>query len=345
MKTMHIIIVLSFGLLAVCCANEAESVDLDRKAYNLTSEEAQIFLGSASIPRRAQGFGMLPGEYPRPTFATVGDWEVRSRLEQGLGAMLGIVPDDSEISVDGGELSAKYDTGFAAIAEGTGTHVVKRLGVPRGATVVEDAEQAVNLALEAVAEAGLISLATHESLDVVGIASTHYAGWFENGGELEPVHFEDPHSGALVTQYKSDYTVYFGRRYRGVPILGPTLAVRLDADGEMAAFMKGWRDISGETAPVTILAGDEVTTAASAAAEAADDALTLKNAVCGFTEGTDPAQAAAGIGCSVVYENAKAIGTLAETKTEWVSLAEDPSIELGVEQVVAAEAEAATTFE
>ena len=308
---------------------ETASVSLDGKIYNLTSPEAQALAGGTTIPRRAEYYGLPAGNLPRPTFSTVGDWDVRSRFDQGLIAILGIVPDDSEIADSGGELSAVYDSGFSLIAEGTGTHVVKRLGVPRKVTVVEDAEQAVDLALVGVAESGLITLAVHESLDVVGVASTRYAGWVDNGGEeVEPVYFSDPSSGGLLTEYKSDYTVYFGRRYRGVPILGPSLGVRLDSDGEMAAFMKGWRDISGETVTAAVLDSSVVS---ADAASAADAALDLKGTACGFTEGTDPSQTAAGIGCALVYENTEAMGTLAEGKVEWVSLAVDASISLGLE--------------
>ena len=329
MKTMTIMFALAIGFLVLGCAEEtASTATLDGKIYNLTSPEAQALAGGTTIPRRAEYYGLPAGNLPRPTFSTVGDWDVRSRFDQGLIAMLGIVPDDSEITDSGGELSATYASGFSVIAEGTGTHAVKRLGVPRKATVVADAEQAVDLALADVAESGLITLAEHESLDVVGVASTRYAGWVDKGGEeVEPVYFSDPSSAELLTEYKSDYTVYFGRRYRGVPIIGPPLGVRLDSDGEMAAFMKGWRDISGETATGVVLDSSVVATDASSAAEAAMD---LKGTRCGFTEGIDPLQTAAGIGCALVYENTEAIGTLAEEKVEWVSLSTDASFSLGV---------------
>jgi len=207
---------------------------------------------------------------------------------------------------------------------------VKVLGVQHTATIVENAEQAVDLALAGVAKSGLITLATHESLDVVGVASTHYAGWIDNGSdEMDPVYFTNPGLDEPVAEYKSDYTVYFGRRYRDVPIIGPTLGVRLDANGEMVAFMKGWRDINGETEPVAVLDSADITAETAAAA---DEALELIGTTCGFTEGTDLAQTAAGIGCALLYQNADAMGTLAEEKVEWVSLTEDSSIDLGIEQ-------------
>jgi len=163
----------------------------------------------------------------------------------------------------------------------------------------------------------------------VGVTSTHYAGWVDNSdGELEPVYFKDPSSKKLITEYKSDYTVYLGRRYRGVPIIGPTLGVRLDPNGEMVAFMKGWRDISGETAPTKIFDSADATDKSKLST---DNELNFKGMMCGFTEGTAPAQSAAGIGCKLTYENPAAAGTLASEKVEWVNLAQDVSISLGIE--------------
>lgn len=322
-----------FGSFIGCTAEQTKAVSLDSKAYNLTSSDAKAFVGSTTIPRRADSYGMPAGNYPRPEFATLDDETVRARLEQGLSAVLGLKVDASEIASDNGELVSSHEGGFAVIAENSGSFVVKKLGVPRTATIVKDAEEAVNLALDGVAKSGLIALAEHETLDVVGVASTHYAGWIDNGGEeVDPVYFTNPGSEEPVTEYKSDYTVYFGRRYRGVPIIGPSLGVRLDAKGEMVAFMKGWRDINGETEPAVVL--DSVDVAALSAA-AADDALELKGTTCGFTEGSDSAQTAAGIGCALLYENAEAMGTLAEEKVEWVNLAEDTSIDLGVDEAAA----------
>ena len=74
------------------------------------------------------------------------------------------------------------------------------------------------------------------------------------------------------------------------------------------------------------------TDVAAEAAAVADDSLELKGMTCGYTEGSETTQTAAGIGCALLYENAEAMGTLAEEKVEWVSLTEDSSIDLGMEQ-------------
>jgi hypothetical protein len=340
MKVTKMISLLAlFGLTLGCTTEQNKTVSIDGRTYNLTSPDAKALAGGSTIPRRAESYGLPAGNLPRPMLASVSDEVVRARLDQALSAVLGLEAEASSLASDNGELVASHKGGFAVIAEGTGTLVVKKLGVARTATIVEDAEQAVDLALDGVAKSGLITLAKHETLDVVGVASTHYAGWVEDegeGDELMPVYFTSPDSEETVTEYKSDYTVYFGRRYRGVPIIGPSLGVRLDAKGEMVAFMKGWRDIDGETSAVAVLDSTEVVSEATAAA---DDALELQGMACGFTEGTDTTQTAAGIGCALHYRNTGAVDPLAAGKVDWVSLASDSSIALGVESEAEAEAD------
>lgn len=150
----------------------------------------------------------------------------------------------------------------------------------------------------------------------------------------EPVIFGVDQLGEPITEVKTDYTVYFGRRYRGVPIVGPTLGVRLDADGNIAAVMKDWRDIAGEGPTMAVFSEDEVK--AKRDAKVAD--LPIVHKVCGYFE--DPGlgwnQQTAGVGCKIVHRDLWAEDQLNSMPVEEVDLSADEECPLHGEALSAA---------
>jgi hypothetical protein len=106
-------------------------------------------------------------------------------------------------------------------------------------TTIGDHREAVDLALNFVVEQNLVSLLPHETLDVEFVSQVMNAA--VKDGENEP-----------VTQYGSDYFVGFGRRYRGVPIIGSRLILRIGDNGKLFGMQKTWRPIEEEGEWVTI---------------------------------------------------------------------------------------------
>jgi hypothetical protein len=179
-------------------------------------------------------------------------------------------------------------------------------------TVIPNAESAVSGALAAIADASLVTLGSNEGLDLLGIQSIHHATVNDDG----------------VKEHKTvGYHVTFGRTYRGVPILGATSSVVLDADGRMAHFRKGWRDIVGEQGAVRLAPASKV--------QSRRDALMVqylveKDVSCGYTEDSNgnTTQPVAGIGCRFTHEDPLASEPMDKVKEEWVSVVDDDSIPL-----------------
>ncbi len=215
---------------------------VDTGYYEITSMPGKDFIGASMIPRRALRYSLKQSQLPKVMFASYGDNEIKARLTSESAIILGEKTKEEELIDNGSTISITTNEGFSWCAKETGALTMKRYVPTREATVVKNGEDAVNRALEKIAESGLLRMHEHETLDIVSIAATKNAGWVRNDDVIEPVHFYfegvSKETEEAVTEYTSDYTVYFGRRYRGVPIIGPTLAVRLDHNGEMVALMK-----------------------------------------------------------------------------------------------------------
>jgi hypothetical protein len=63
----------------------------------------------------------------------------------------------------------------------------------------------------------------------------------------------DIESDKLVEEFNSDYYVGFGRRFKGVPVIGSRLVFRLDGNGKVAMIHKNWRKIVGVQAPNEVI--------------------------------------------------------------------------------------------
>lgn len=207
-------------------------------------------------------------------------------------------------------------------AKGSGACTIKMIGYPRKETVINDTADAVNRALEKVAVHSLLELAPNESLDLISVVSTNYAGVLKQEREFITVHFETER-GEIVTEYRSDYLVTFGRRYNNVPIIGSSLSVKLDSNGEIVGFLKNWRNIEEvEESAVDLLTDDEI--------EAAKDqelarSMLLMSTECGYFESSviGMNQQHAGVGCVYTYHNEVEAGQMGAVHTDIISISAD----------------------
>jgi len=99
-------------------------------------------------------------------------------------------------------------------------------------TRLKDFKEAVQKSLDYIARHQLITLADGEELDIVSVSVV-------NNVLSDVKKPEDP-----LEQFQSDYYVSFGRRFRGVPLIGSNLTLRLDGEGKVAMISKNWRPIA-----------------------------------------------------------------------------------------------------
>jgi len=325
MKTANLFnaALISTGLLCLSsCGSEVVTVDLDgseqQKAYALTSSQAQALAGGADISYRQGDIDFTATSVPRLAFKQVDSAELSAKLQNMTNMLLGNSASQDTVDESDDEYTiSRPGKGISYASKQNGFWAVKKHDFPRNSTVVQNAGDAVNRALSQIAEKGLISTLKGETIDVTGIASTHYAGWMANGSQLVAVGFVDAKSGEKLKQYRSEYTVYFGRKYKGVPILGNSLVARLDSDGLLVAVMNSWREIAGEVGlPVSVQTASQVAPELSAEQ---DEAFELANTVCGYTEGSSGKQTEAGLGCKYQYKKTEPLGDLNDEFEVWVN--------------------------
>jgi hypothetical protein len=317
------------GVQVGSAAQALDNAGFDSGQYSLTSDKAKSLVGSDKISQRGRNFE-LNGikKLPKVKFKKREDNEVKAQLTRTNKKMLGVDVDESEMVDNGSVFSAATEDAFTMCAKDTGACTSKIHSYPRGISKIADAEEAVNLALEQVADKDLLELGENETLDVVSVGITMNAAWFDNNGTTEPVYFETGKGQEPVTEFASDYTVSFGRRYKGVPIIGPTLVVRLEAQGRMAAFMKNWRDIEEEDGEqVDLLSENEKEKKKK---EGLEEDLELEHTVCGYMEapGDSYHQDAAGIGCEYIFNDPDAEDMMVSKKIKKMSIAKDPSLSI-----------------
>jgi hypothetical protein len=303
----------------------------------VTGQKSQALLGSSKLQVRPSTYSLL-GEATRdthgkptayvPVFAAIEESEAKANLASAASAFFGSKVEPDNAREQRLTFGLPVENGVAwAPKRNTAIHMARHDGV-RGITQVQDRNDAVNRALQQVAAVGLVQLAALESLDLVGVSSTHYAGWSEDPatGETKPMMFVEG-DGEPVTSYKSEYSVSFGRRYRGIPIEGATMKVTLDATGRMVRFSRDWRSIVGERPePVALL--DEADLAARRDPDVAG--LELRAMRCGFLESSTITykQDSPGVACVYEYDDPEGRGTLANTRYERINLTDDASLPL-----------------
>jgi hypothetical protein len=296
--------------------------------FALNNDAAIRLVKQKTISRRAESYSISKRSVPIIAFKDISDDEAEKRLISESSTLLGDKAARANVVDNGSTLGLKLEKGMAWIAKRTGALTIKTHDGVRGITEVKNAQEAVNIALAQIEKTHLIDLSEYESLDVISVTATYHAGWKESDGKIEPVYFDPGDNKDPVAQFKSDYTVYFGRRYRGVPIIGPTLGVRLDATGRMVAFMKNWRDIAGETGEhLDILTQKDIDENRNTKLS---KELYVKCLRCGYVEDTGVGylQEYPGVGCNYVYYDKDEENALNSEVSEWVNASVDDSFEL-----------------
>jgi hypothetical protein len=109
------------------------------------------------------------------------------------------------------------------------TSVANSMSVP---TPFTNYQEAIQLALSYIGTRGLIQPVPDEQVDLLYVSA------------VENAYTRSDIPDSPLQQFRSDYYVAFGRRFRGVPIIGSELVLRLDGNRQVAMIRKNWRRIT-----------------------------------------------------------------------------------------------------
>jgi hypothetical protein len=200
---------------------------LDLGEVSIDSRIARDFLGTDAIRVRNPGTNYRPlSPLPVLSLEPVTDPDCRDILEQLI----------NKYSLDGDVFYMKdifvlKGPGVAAwVSRASGAFKMTKTHDGTSTQTSIDSMQALQLALDHVAGEQLVQLSDYEELDVLFVSTVK--------NTVVQVDVEAPSDG-----FVSDHYVGFGRRYRGVPIVGSKLILRLDGNGDVVMVQRNWRRI------------------------------------------------------------------------------------------------------
>jgi len=261
--------------------------------------ECQEFIKSDGIPVRAREYTVPSGEYALIQLEEVDEEYAWNILEENVSQFSGSGASEGQIKEFNYIVSARIGTEVYWVNKASGAYSFSEtdnaMSVP---CEIESTEDAVEIALNYVAEMKLVDLQEDETLDVVFVSQVMNAA--VDDGEKEP-----------FLSYPSDYFVSFGRRYRGIPVVNSYVTLRIGEEGRLLGVQKNWRRISGELEAVEVdeslleqmiieqLLEKEIITE-----EEDMETIEIVNVCCGYVEGyISNAQDSMGLGCLVNYRH------------------------------------------
>jgi hypothetical protein len=143
---------------------------------------------------------------------------------------------DEEIKMAGNIYIAKVKTASYWISRSSGSYkFTENANSMTTPTKIKDFKLAVQMALDYLGRHKLIELTVGEEADILFVSAVKnvLTKVDEKKGPEKP-----------IEEFTSDYYVGFGRRYKGIPVWGSQLIIRLDGEGKVASVQKNWRKIS-----------------------------------------------------------------------------------------------------
>ena len=203
-----------------------ESVlDLGRVAID--SPVAREFLGADSIKIRNLHTDYRPsGELPILGLEAVTDRACREIVEQ----LVNKYSLDGDVYYTKDVFALKGQDVAAWVSRSSGAFKMTRTGKSMSEPASIGPIEALQMALDHVAKEQLVQLSDNEELDVLFVSGVKNA--------LVQGDAETPEE-----EFVSDHYVAFGRRYKGIPIVGSELVLRLDGSGTVAMIERVWRRI------------------------------------------------------------------------------------------------------
>jgi hypothetical protein len=244
MKRVFTIFSIFCIVLAICAKNQAKADEggpprggttteqlLDLAAVKIQSPVTREILRCESIRvRRSHTTYMPKGLLPVLKMEKLGEQQCVERLNNILNVHGGRKP--GRIKNVGGALAARLPDASCWIHPASGGY---KFTVTRNAmtkpTQLRDFKEAVQKCLDHIASNELVELTRDEELDIVTVSVVNNVLSDVNSPEKPK------------EQFLSDYYVSFGRRFRGIPIVGSYLTLRIDGGGEVVMVSSNWRRI------------------------------------------------------------------------------------------------------
>jgi hypothetical protein len=228
------------GIPPALNAEQTPPLNVDLAIYPIKDQKMREALGLEAIPIRAQSYSLPPMSLPLLKLKSISEKQINSQLNKISHQFLpGNFPTQS-IKDLSDILVVKRSSKILWINKASGAYSFSETkGIMSRPTTILDHREAVDVALNFLVKQNLVALGPRETMDVEFVSQVMNAA--VKDGENEP-----------LTQYGSDYFVCFGRRYRGVPVVGSRLILRLGDNGKLFGVQKTWRPIEGEGEWVTI---------------------------------------------------------------------------------------------
>jgi hypothetical protein len=280
-------------------AGEADSISLTR--VRIESREARAFLKSETISVRARRTSFVPkGELPIPRLETIDDNACRERLGDVMRRHFSDKQGAGNIKKRGEVFAVRAGSASSWIHRGSGSYKVTeaKQSMAVRQTKGEDFKKAVQLALYYIGKHQLVEMAEGEEMNVLFVSGVKNA--------LATVQEEKP-----VDEFLSDYYVGFGRRFKGVPVIGSRLVIRLNGNGDVVMVERNWRRItavseqkavvSNKSLPELMIKAPDFRERYDAKDVSPKD-ITIADAQCGYVEAPlDYVQDSLRPGCSVSF--------------------------------------------
>jgi hypothetical protein len=244
---MNLRIIFLIGLFLTSCPSQAWSIeDSSKKVLNETLDLTRIKIENSAAReilkndyisiRKGQTEYMPVNEVPVLKFEPLKDEDSKMKLKQIVARHSKQEIRDKEIKMAGNIYIAKVKTASYWISRSSGaykfTETANSMAFP---TKISDFKKAVQMAIDNIGQHRLIELTEGEEVDILFVSAVKNVLTTVDE-KKEP---EKP-----VEEFTSDYYVGFGRRYKGIPIWGSQLIIRIDGEGNVASVQKTWRKIS-----------------------------------------------------------------------------------------------------
>lgn len=217
--------------LPVLAQNQDNEQHIDLAEYKIVNPKVANFLNAETIKVRRFSFTDRPME-PLPVIKTrkVDDTICKNRLDKITKLFSkGLVEIEKRCNT-----YTTIDENFAGWIHNAsgGFKYTKKKNIAKK-TSFRDFKEAVNVALEFIVQTMMIRLTEGEELDIISVSTV-------NNAVASVKNSKTPDE-----QFVSDYYVSFGRRFKGIPIVGSYLSLRLDAEKNPIMIKMNWREIVG----------------------------------------------------------------------------------------------------
>lgn len=218
-----------------------QKAEINLTDYQIKDPEVQKALGLKAIPIRAKSYLIPDQDLPVLKVQEYSEEQAQAELKKNRERFgTGKAGEKRENNL-GYSVAVKDGTRVFWVAKSSGassySETKASMALP---TSIRNPRQAVELALKQVVRNKLVELGPQESLDVVFVSHVVNAA------------VKDPKAQKATVQYPADYFVGLGRRYKGLPVVGSKLVLRLGEAGNLLGMQKNWRPIAGELGQVSI---------------------------------------------------------------------------------------------